>query len=66
MKKIILDAKHWRERAKDALAKAERSWNPRTKEKLLRAATQYEEIARRLDEEAASNPPDPDSPKKTD
>ncbi|MBV9562014.1 MAG: hypothetical protein JOY90_16450 [Bradyrhizobium sp.] len=61
MKKIVLDAKHWRERAKDAVAKAERTWNPRTREKLLRAAAQYEEIARRLEEEGSDPPEEPEN-----
>jgi hypothetical protein len=41
----VHDAEHWRSRAKEALAQAERMSNPEVKRQLLEIAAIYEKLA---------------------
>jgi hypothetical protein len=54
-KSILDDASYWRKRARETMAKAAIAWKPEVRERLLRVANEYEEIALRA--ERREDPP---------
>jgi hypothetical protein len=51
MGKYIKNPKHWRDRAEETRAKADRAWsNDDLKEKLLRIAVEYDQLAERAEQ----------------
>jgi hypothetical protein len=53
-KSLLDDPEHWRKRARETAAKAEVSWRPGIKERLLKVVEEYEAIARRAELNAAA------------
>jgi hypothetical protein len=51
-KSILDDAAYWRKRARETMAKAASTRKPEIREKLLRVANEYEEIALRAEQRA--------------
>ena len=49
VKSLLYDAAHWRKRAQQTIAKAQMTWEPESKEKLLKLAAEYMAIARRAE-----------------
>ena len=51
----LANPRHWRDRAEKTLAKAQQEFRPKVRDRLLRVAREYEQLAERAERWRSSN-----------